>query len=143
MPGCPSLDNEFEDMNAYLEDRRSRSWSLPPTRTPTRGSDATSIGHEREFDMMDPLDYLNARDLAAGSTESPSLAAKKQQPIRSTVPVDIIALDILPIEPIPGVHTVQIDFSAPNAADKVIELLANLSTRRVGKEETRYFQSAD
>ena len=60
------LDDELEDMNAYLEDRKCTSWSRPQTHSPSRGGDATSVVREREFDMMDPLDYLNARDLAEG-----------------------------------------------------------------------------
>lgn len=122
------VDVELEDMEKYLDGNGALDWSAPSTRSSSSHVALKVASKEAGFDSMDPLDYLNGRDLDS----VPSSAAESNVTL-DNIPVNIIALDILPMRPVPGVHTLQMDFLAPQAADAVIALLAKLNSRRVGE----------
>lgn len=116
-----SVEDEIAEMEGLTQDKTTNDWSTPPSlKSKKFGLDKQS--GEPDFNDMDPLDYLNSRDLEQSSaSRSPSL------------PVNIVALDILPISPLVGVHTVQMDFLSPNAPGAVISLLDKLNQTHAGK----------
>lgn len=116
-----SVEDEIAEMEGLTQDKTTNDWSTPPSlKSKKFGLDKQS--EEPDFNDMDPLDYLNSRDLEQSSaSRSPSL------------PVNIVALDILPISPLVGVHTVQMDFLSPNAPGAVISLLDKLNQTHAGK----------
>lgn len=119
------VDEEIDEMESLIEGKGQSEWSAPPSSASSSSFGLSSSEKEAGFDDMDPLDYLNSRDL-----DMPS--APKTTSERSSV--NLVALDILPIRPISGVHTVQMDFLKPEAPTTVIDLLTKLNRNQKCRE---------
>ncbi|KAI0083865.1 FtsJ-like methyltransferase-domain-containing protein [Irpex rosettiformis] len=100
---------EWKDEISKRKRMSGIDWSTPPS---------------LKFDEMDPLDYLNSRDL-----ERKPDSAEQGPPL----PINLVALDILPMYPLVGVHSVQMNFLSPDAPEAVTSLLAQLNETRTGK----------
>lgn len=114
--------DELGEMEKYFDSNGSSDWSISKR---SHRSAARKPVLRPQFEMMDPLDYLNGREPTPDPSESP--LEPRSRPTSHNLPVNLIALDILPILPIPGVHTLQMDFLAPQAADELTALLDRLN----------------
>ena len=114
-----SVDDEIVDMQ-HLEE--ATDWSTPPSLKSKKKLGLDREVEEPNFNDMDPLDYLNSRDLEKSLSEQ-----------EAPLPINLVALDILPIRPLAGVHTVQMDFLSPRAPDALMTLFDQLNEARTGK----------
>ncbi|KAI0695233.1 FtsJ-like methyltransferase-domain-containing protein [Cytidiella melzeri] len=121
------VDEEILEMENLVKNKTGDGWSTPPTSKSKKKKFGLNKDVEgADFGGMDPLDYLNSRDL-----DQPSSTTSAQQP--PPLPINLIALDILPMTPLAGVHTLQMNFLSPDAPDAVTSLLAKLNAGHTGK----------
>jgi 23S rRNA (uridine2552-2'-O)-methyltransferase len=129
------VEEEIADMDQLVSnetDTNTNEWSTPPSSKGKRVFGLKKEASQTEYDSMDPLDYLNSRDLDQPSTSASS--AKKP-----TLPINVIALDILAMKPLAGVHTMQMDFLSPEAPNAVMSVLAKLNEKHSGKGTSYIF----
>ncbi|KAI0339265.1 hypothetical protein BDW22DRAFT_1487049 [Trametopsis cervina] len=127
------VEEEIDELDSLLEEKTQKGWSTPPPSKSKKqyGLNKTSTGSEPDFNNMDPFDYLNSRDLdSEAASESTALP-------ENALPINIVALDILPMQPLPGVHSVQMNFLSPDAPSAVTSLLSKLSGSHGSSSEAR------